>query len=131
IDPSDPSVNTVFVGGATGGVWKTTNFLTPNTAGPTWLPLTDFSLRNGLNISAITVVPRNNDTNQSIVYAMTGSPDRYLGDYTQPQINPGVGILRSLNGGFTWELLDSTTNVINSAVTRFNDPTRDHIFSGA
>ena len=28
VDPSDPSGNTVYVAGASGGVWKTTNFLT-------------------------------------------------------------------------------------------------------
>ena len=28
VDPSDPSGNTVYVGGASGGVWKTTDFLT-------------------------------------------------------------------------------------------------------
>ena len=32
LDPSDPSGNTVFVGGASGGVWKTTNFLTTDVA---------------------------------------------------------------------------------------------------
>ena len=26
VDPSDPSGNTVYVSGASGGVWKTTNF---------------------------------------------------------------------------------------------------------
>src|SRR5205823_12118682 len=42
VDPSDPSGNTVYAGAASGGVWKTTNFLTTNTEGPTWIPLTDF-----------------------------------------------------------------------------------------
>ncbi|MGH2548526.1 MAG: proprotein convertase P-domain-containing protein, partial [Thermomicrobiales bacterium] len=41
VDPSDPTGNTVYVGGATGGVWKTTNFLTTNPQGPTYVPLTD------------------------------------------------------------------------------------------
>ncbi len=38
VDPSDPSGNTVYVGGASGGIWKTTDFLTTNPAGPTWIP---------------------------------------------------------------------------------------------
>src|SRR5262249_25076876 len=38
VDPSDPSGNTVFAGGASGGVWKTTNFLTTDPAGPHWVP---------------------------------------------------------------------------------------------
>ena len=45
VDPSDPSGNTVYVGGASGGIWKTTNFLTTAPAGPTWIPLTDFGRR--------------------------------------------------------------------------------------
>ena len=35
VDPSDPSGNTVFVGGASGGIWKTTNFLTTPAGRPT------------------------------------------------------------------------------------------------
>ena len=35
VDPSDPSGNTVYVAGASGGVWKTTDFLTTNPGGPT------------------------------------------------------------------------------------------------
>ena len=42
VDPSDPSGNTVYIGGASGGVWKTTNFLTTDGNGPTYIPLTDF-----------------------------------------------------------------------------------------
>ena len=34
VDPSDPSGNTVYVGGASGGIWKTTNFLTTDPRGP-------------------------------------------------------------------------------------------------
>src|SRR5581483_9887964 len=42
VDPSDPSGNTVYLGAASGGVWKSTNFLTTSPSGPTWTPLTDF-----------------------------------------------------------------------------------------
>ena len=42
VDPSDRSGNTVYVGGGTGGIWKTTNFLTTNPNGPTWIPLANF-----------------------------------------------------------------------------------------
>ncbi len=34
IDPSDPSGNTVYAAGASGGIWKTTDFLTTDSAGP-------------------------------------------------------------------------------------------------
>ena len=38
LDPSDPSGNTVYAGGASGGVWKTNNFLTTDSKGPTLDP---------------------------------------------------------------------------------------------
>ena len=50
IDPSDPSGNTVYAAGASGGIWKTTDFLTTSVAGPTWIPLTDFGPTSGVNI---------------------------------------------------------------------------------
>ena len=55
VDPSDPSGNTVYAAGASGGVWKTTNFLTTDPNGPTWIPLTDFGPTYGINIGSIAV----------------------------------------------------------------------------
>ncbi len=111
VDPSDPSGNTVFVAGASGGIWKTTNFLTADPKGPTYVPLTDFGPSFGLAVSGITVVARNNDPNQSIVVAATGDGEA-LGDPLRPSdlTSRGVGFLRSLDGGATWELLDSRDN---------------------
>ncbi|MFL5242005.1 MAG: proprotein convertase P-domain-containing protein [Gemmataceae bacterium] len=114
VDPSDPSGNTVFVGGASGGVWKTTNFLTTNPQGPTYVPLTDFGPTFAINIGGIAVFGRNGDPKQSIVFASTGEGDTG---------STGVGIIRSLDGGATWTLLDSTDNTL--AV-----PQRDHKFVG-
>ena len=102
VDPSDASGNTVYAGGASGGIWKTTNFLTENVLGPNWLPLTDFGPTFSLNTGSIAVFPRNGDPNQSIIFALTGEGD------TQ---SPGVGVLRSLDGGRNWVVLDSLTNV--------------------
>jgi subtilisin-like proprotein convertase family protein len=126
VDPSDPSGNTVYAGGASGGIWKTTNFLTPDKMGPTWVPLTDFGPLGAINISSIAVFPRNNDPRQSIVFATTGDGDTQTG---------GVGILRSMDGGNTWTLLDSTNNVNSPIVgqgvlTPINDAGRDHAFVG-
>jgi subtilisin-like proprotein convertase family protein len=115
VDPSDPSGNTVYVGGASGGVWKTTNFLTSDPSGPTYIPVTDFGPTFGINIGSIAVFPRNHDPNQSIVFAGTGEGD------TGSQ---GAGFLRSEDGGATWTLLDSTNNNLPFAQ-------RDHIFRGA
>ena len=72
VDPSDPTGNTVYLGGATGGVWKTTNFLTTDPEGPTWIPLTDFGPDAGRNVGAITVFPVDSDPNRSILFAGTG-----------------------------------------------------------
>jgi large repetitive protein len=111
VDPSDPSGNTVYIGGASGGIWKTTNFLDP--AGPTYVPLTDFGPTFAINIGGIAVFGRNNDPNQSIVFAATGEGDTG---------SPGVGFLRSMDGGATWTLLDSKDNTLPFAQ-------RDHTFA--
>jgi len=102
IDPSDPSGNTVYVGGASGGIWKTTDFLTTNPNGPTYIPLTDFGPSSGINVGGIAVFARNSDPNQSLIIAATGEGDTGT---------PGVGFLISQDGGATWNLYDSTNNV--------------------
>ena len=120
IDPSDPSGNTVYTAGASGSIWKTTNFLTTDPNGPTWIPLTDLGPGNSLNTGSIAVFGRNNDPNQSIIFVATGEGDTGT---------PGVGFLRSLDGGRTWRLLDSSTNADAAGnILPINDPGRDHIF---
>ncbi len=104
VDPSDPSGNTVYVGGANGGIWKTTNFLTDDPAGPTYIPLTDFGPNGAMKISSIAVFGRNGNPNDSIIFAATG-------DISKSE--PMVGFLRSMDGGRTWTLLDSTRNVVS------------------
>ena len=111
LDPSDPSGNTVYVAGASGGVWRSNNFLNPG--GPTYVPLTDFGPTTAINIGGVAVFGRNNDPNQSIVVAGTGEADTGT---------PGVGFLLSQDGGASWSLLDSTDNSLPFAQ-------RDHLFS--
>ena len=101
IDPSDPSGNTVYATGASGGVFKTTDFLTTDPLGPTWVNLTNFGPGNSLNTQSIAVFGRNGDPNQSNIIVSTGEGS--IG-------SPGVGFLRSTDGGRTWEVLDSTDN---------------------
>ena len=110
IDPSDPSGNTVYVAGASGGIWKTTDFLTKNSNGPTYIPLTDFGPASGIYITSLAVFPVNDNTNDSVVIAGTGSSVGGEGHTTAT----GVGFLISRNGGATWSLLDSTDNVDSS-----------------
>jgi len=122
IDPSDPSGNTVYAAGASGGIWKTTDFLTTSAAGPTWIPLTDFGPTSGVNIGGIAVFPRNNNTNQSIIIAATGEGDTGT---------PGVGFLISDDGGATWNLYDSTDNVDSSGnILPISSPSRNREFVG-
>jgi subtilisin-like proprotein convertase family protein len=122
VDPSDPSGNTVYVAGSGGGVWKTTNFLTHDPAGPSYVPLTDFGPSNSLNIGSIAVFGRNNDPGQSIIFAATG--DGNTG-------SPGVGMLRSMDGGKTWIDLDSTTNFdAQGNPLAVTSGLRDHVFAG-
>jgi len=80
IDPND--ANTILVGAASGGIWKSTN------KGSSWTALTDDFTSMG--ISCIVYKPGNSNT----VYCATGDMDG--GDtYT-------TGILKSTDGGTTW-----------------------------
>ena len=101
IDANDASGNTVFVGGAYGGVWKSTNAgaLSTNPAAVTWTPLTDDQLT--LAIGAIAVQPQGTspDPNKSIVLVGTGETNSSADSYY------GLGILRSTDGGSHWALI--------------------------
>jgi subtilisin-like proprotein convertase family protein len=106
VDPSDPSGNTVYVAGASGGIWKTTDFLTTNPGGPTYIPVTDFGPSSGIYVNSIAVFARNSDPNQSLVIAGTGST---TGGPNHSSVT-GVGFLISQDGGATWNLYDSSVN---------------------
>ncbi len=83
---ADPTnANVIYVGGADGGVWKTTN------GGQSWAPLTDNQIT--LAMGAIAIAP----SNTSIIYAGTGEADDLESLY-------GMGILKSTDGGTTWTL---------------------------
>jgi uncharacterized protein (TIGR03437 family) len=82
IDPR--SDDTVYAGGAEGGVWKTTD------GGNTWTPLTDD--QPALAVGALALDPSHPDT----VYAGTGEENFSQDSYS------GVGILKSTDAGQTW-----------------------------
>ncbi len=75
------NANVAYLGGAEGGVWKTTD------GGLNWTPLTD--TQPSLSIGSLALDPSNPD----ILYVGTGA----LGSGTY-----GAGILKSLDGGATW-----------------------------
>jgi hypothetical protein len=101
IDPADPTGNTVYIGGAQGGVWKATNATTGIANNVTWTAVTDDQAT--LSIGAIAVQPGNSDPTQSVVLVGTGEADNSADSYF------GLGILRSADGGNTWTLI-STAN---------------------
>jgi hypothetical protein len=101
IDPADPTGNTVYIGGAQGGVWKSTNATTTIANNVTWTPVTDDQAT--LSIGSVVIQPGNSDPTQSVVLVGTGEADNSADSYF------GLGILRSADGGNTWVLI-STAN---------------------
>lgn len=97
VDPNDPSGNTVYVGGASGGVWKSTNAATSDPNAVVWTPMTDDQA--SLAVGSIAVQPGG-----GVVLVGTGetnsTPDSYYGQ----------GILRSTDGGHTWTLIPSANS---------------------
>lgn len=82
-DPADATGNTVLLLAAGGGLWKTTNFLSP---APVWTSLTDFV---GSNMSGSAAF----GSTSSALYVGAGDP-----------FDAGVGgfMIKSTNGGTTW-----------------------------
>lgn len=89
IDPGNPSV--MYAGGATGGVWKSTD------GGGAWVPISDLQLPN-LSITSLAFDPQAATT----IYAGTGE-----GFFASGGLR-GAGIFRSLDAGATWTHLPST-----------------------
>lgn len=146
-DPSDPSGNTVYAAGASGGLWRTTNFLTRDPAGPTWVPLTDFGsnqvirdangaiIRYGsaINIGSIALFNETGDPQQTKILVGTGSAALNVIDQQEDNNRyDGVGFLYSEDAGKTWQILDSRDNYNNTTQTYrpVTDAARDHSFVG-
>jgi hypothetical protein len=91
VDQSDATGATVFVGGAYGGVWKSTN-ATATPSSVTWTPILDDQAT--LAVGAIAV-------NGSTILVGTGEAKSAVDSYY------GLGILRSTNGGSTWSLIQT------------------------
>src|SRR5947209_5786755 len=91
IAASPTDANTVYIGAASGGVWKTTN---ANSSPPTWTPLTDGQA--ALTTGDIAIAP----SNSNVVYVATGEPDNSGDSYY------GRGVLKSIDAGATWTLFN-------------------------
>jgi hypothetical protein len=90
IDPADPTGSTIYIGGAQGGVWKSTNNVPATTANSVaWTPLTDDQAT--LPVGAIAVQPGNSNPAECGVggdgWEADDSADSYF----------GLGILRSVD----------------------------------
>jgi hypothetical protein len=104
-DPSDTTGNTVYVGTASGGVWKSTN-AAGNPDSVTFSPLTDTVYSSfppaefapSLSIGAISVEPPSPGSTP-VLLAGTGDPNDTTASYF------GSGILRSTDGGHQWTLI--------------------------
>jgi hypothetical protein len=102
IDPADPTGNTVYIGGAQGGAWKSINAATGTASNVTWTPVTDDQAT--LSIGSIVIQPGNGDPTKSVVLVGTGEADNSADSYF------GLGILRSADGGTTWTLASSASS---------------------
>jgi hypothetical protein len=97
IDPSDPTANTVYLGGAYGGLWKSTNAATQSSANVVWTPLIDNQAT--LAVGAIAIQPGGT----GVILAGTGEANSSADSYY------GLGILRSADAGQTWTLIPTDT----------------------
>ncbi len=107
---SDP--NTIYLGAASGGVWKTEN------AGNNWTPV--FDEQPLQNIGSIAIC----QSNPSIVWAGTGEGN------PRNSVSIGEGIYKSIDAGKTWKCigLEKTRNIHRVII----DPTNPNVvYAGA
>jgi photosystem II stability/assembly factor-like uncharacterized protein len=112
IDAVVDDPNIIYLGAASGGVWKTVN------GGGAWEPV--FDEQPILNIGAIAI----QQNNPSVVWAGTGEGN------PRNSINLGEGIYKTLDGGKTWKRmgLEKTRNIHRILVDPLNPQT---VYAGA
>lgn len=118
IAPWDASGNTVYIGSTGGGVWRSNNAAAADASSVTFTPLTDnLSTYSGVNITslsigAVSVQP--GTAANGVVLAGTGDPNDALDSYY------GAGILRSPDGGTTWNLITQSSDAFSGGVTNYS-----------
>lgn len=106
LDPSDATGNRLYVGTTGGGVWEAQNAAASSISSIIFSPLTDTLdalggvLGASISIGALTVQPGGT----GVILAGTGDPNDALDSYY------GAGILRSIDGGATWTLVQTTVD---------------------
>jgi hypothetical protein len=126
VDQNDASGNTVYVGGALGGLWKSTN-ATANPAVVSWTPLIDS--QPTLAVGALALKPDTTGAT-TVILAGTGEPDNSGDSYY------GLGVLRSADAGATWQLISSDTlghvfKGMGFSRIAFNTTDTDHVVAAA
>ncbi|HUS18296.1 MAG TPA: choice-of-anchor D domain-containing protein [Terriglobales bacterium] len=96
VDQKDVTGNTVYVGSANGGVWKSTNAAVADFNAVAWQPLTDEQA--SLAIGALAIQP---GASGNVILAGTGEANNSTDSYY------GAGMLRSTDGGQSWTNLAS------------------------
>ncbi len=111
VDPSDSSH--WIIGAATGGVWESHN------SGASWVPKTDD--QPTLAIGSVAFAP----SNPKIIYAGTGEAG-FVG-FTKG----GLGVLKSTDGGTTWNLLGAASFARNAVSDLRVHPSNSNIILAA
>lgn len=119
-DPSDPTGNTVYLGTASGGIWKSIDAGGP-VSSVTFAPLTDFVYSAGntggalpsLSIGALSLQPVSSGATP-VLLAGTGVPNDTTASYF------GSGILRSTDGGNQWTLITHSSDHTAGAPYNFD-----------
>src|SRR5687768_3899813 len=87
IDAVNSNTNIIYVGAASGGVWKTEN------GGTTWTSI--FDDQPNMNIGSLAI----QQSNPAVVWVGTGEGN------PRNSINLGGGIYKSIDAGKTWKLM--------------------------
>lgn len=96
---NDPSGNRVLAAGVSGGLWISTNFLSPNHQ---WRPINDYM--DNLAVTSITQDPNH----PNVMYMSTGEAT------SNADAVFGKGVWKSTDAGLSWKFLPSTANLIRN-----------------
>jgi photosystem II stability/assembly factor-like uncharacterized protein len=98
--------NVIYIGTASGGIWKTED------CGRNWIAISDYA--PSLSIGALAMDPNDHD----IMYAGTGEGNiESIGEArsANPETYYGCGLLKTVDGGRKWKLLGGEGNPFNGA----------------
>lgn len=110
VDLSDPEI--IYVGTASGGVWKSTD------GGIQWTPIFDDQATQSIGSVAV------NQRNPSVIWVGTGEGN------PRNSHNSGAGIYKSLDGGRSWKLMGlENTKTIHRLIVHRDNP--DIVYAGA